>query len=89
MALVKGWSGGVLIGIGAALAAPVILPVAGAVVKPLAKGLIWGYLAASDKLKEVMAETREQMNDIIAETKAEYADGSGVPAARKARPINA
>src|SRR2546425_666084 len=56
----KGWGGGVLIGIGAALVAPVVLPAAGAVARPLAKGLIWGFLAAADKLKEVVAETREQ-----------------------------
>lgn len=62
----KGWGGGVLIGVGAAIAAPVILPATAAIVKPVAKGLIWGFLAASDKLKETFAETREQMNDLVA-----------------------
>lgn len=86
----KGWGGGVLIGLGAALAAPVILPAAAAVVRPLAKGLILGYLAATDKLKEVVAETREQMNDLVAETKAEYSDGAAVTATRKGgRPLTA
>ena len=86
----KGWGGGVLIGIGAALAAPIIVPAAGAVVRPLAKGLIWGFLAATDKLKEAVAETREQMNDLVAETKAEYADGNSVGSGRKSgRPMNA
>ncbi len=85
----KGWGGGLLIGVGAALAAPVIVPAAGAVVRPLAKGLIWGYLAAADKLKEFAAETREQMNDIVAEVKAEYDDGSATASSRKSRSINA
>lgn len=72
----KGWGGGLLIGVGAALAAPVILPAAGAVVRPVAKGLIWGALVAGDKLKELFAETREQMNDLVAEVRAEYSDGT-------------
>ena len=77
MAMLKGgWSGGLLIGVGAALAAPVILPAAGAVVRPVAKGLIWGVLLAGDKMKELFAETREQMNDLVAEVRAEYGDGS-------------
>jgi hypothetical protein len=75
MALIKGWGSGLLIGVGAALAAPVILPAAGAVVRPVAKGLIWGVLLAGDKVKELFAETREQMNDLVAEVRSEYGDG--------------
>jgi hypothetical protein len=74
MALINGWGSGLLIGVGAALAAPVILPVAGAVVRPVAKGLIWGVLLAGDKVKELFAETREQMNDLVAEVRSEYGD---------------
>lgn len=85
----KGWGGGMLIGVGAAIAAPVILPAAAAVVRPLAKGLIWGYLAAAEKLKEAVAETREQMNDLVAEAKAEYTDGAGTTATRKGRSLSA
>ena len=88
----KGWGGGLLIGVGAALAAPVILPAAGAVVRPVAKGLIWGALLAGDKLKELFAETREQMNDLVAEVRSEYGDGlASTPSTetRKGRSINA
>ena len=85
----KGWGGGMLIGVGAAIAAPVILPAAAAVVRPLAKGLIWGYFAATDKFKEAVAETREQMNDLVAEAKAEYTDGANIPASRKGRSLSA
>ena len=76
MALIKGWGTGMLIGVGAALAAPVILPAAGAVVRPVAKGLIWGVLLAGEKVKELFAVTREQMNDLVAEVRAEYGDGT-------------
>jgi len=83
----KGWGGGVLLGVGAALAAPVILPVAGAVLRPIAKTTIWGFLVVADKLKEVTAETREQMNDLVAEVRAEYTDGSpGTSSPRRTRP---
>jgi hypothetical protein len=80
----------VLNGLGAALAAPIILPAAGAVVRPLAKATIWGFLVASDKMKEMFAETREQMNDLVAEVRSEYSDGGGTAAVtRKGRPLGA
>jgi hypothetical protein len=88
----KGWGGGLAIGVGAALVAPVVLPAAGAVVRPIAKGLIWGALLATDKMKELVAETREQMNDLVAEVRAEYGDGVSVPPSvsevRKGRSLN-
>lgn len=82
---VKGWSGGLLVGIGAAVAAPVILPVLSAVLRPIAKGAVWGYFAAADKFKEVFAETKEQVNDLVAEAKSEYTDGGHAPGARRGR----
>ncbi len=85
----KGWGGGVLIGIGAAIAAPVIIPATAAVVRPIAKGLIWGVLAAADKLKETVAETREQMNDLVAEVRAEYDNGAGTTGKHKSRSLSA
>ena len=72
----KGWGGGLLIGLGAAVAAPVILPAAGAAVRPIAKGLVWGCLAAVDQLRELAAETREQVNDLVAEVRSEQGDGN-------------
>ena len=36
----KGWGPGILIGVGAAVAAPAVLPAAGAIIRPLAKALI-------------------------------------------------
>jgi hypothetical protein len=81
----KGWGPGVLVGVGAALAAPVVVPAAAAVIRPLAKAAIWGCLAATDKIKELAAETREQVNDLVAEVRSEYTDGASVPSGRKGR----
>jgi hypothetical protein len=67
----KGWGPGILIGVGAAVAAPVVLPAAGAVVRPLAKGLISGCMLLASAVTEVVAEAKEQMSDLVAEVKAE------------------
>ena len=83
----KGWGGGLLIGLGAAVAAPIILPAAGAAVRPIAKGLVWGCLAAVDKLRELAAETREQVNDLVAEVRAEVDGNSTTSGARRGRPL--
>ena len=64
--LFKGW-GGVLLGFGAGIAAPSLFPDAGAAVRPLAKRAVKGVLAA--------AEATEQVNDLVAEVRAERANG--------------
>ncbi len=69
--LFSGWGTTVLIGVGVALAAPALLPVIGTVVRPVAKGLIKGGLYLADTLQEVVAESGEQLSDLIAEVKAE------------------
>jgi len=71
--LFSGWGTTVLIGVGVALAVPALLPVVGAVVRPVAKGLIKGGLALVDTLQEVVAESGEQLSDLVAEVKAERA----------------
>ena len=74
----KGWVPSVLIGVGLALAVPIILPAIGAVARPFAKELIKGYLMFADKVKEMAAEAGEQLSDVVAEVQAERA-GSGPP----------
>lgn len=74
----KGWGTGLLVGIGAALAAPIILPAAAAVVRPVAKALIKGYFFVADTVKEVVAEASEQTSDLVAEARAEYTAGAAV-----------
>ncbi len=72
----------VLVGIGAALLAPVVAPALGSVAKPLAKGAVKGYLAIADRAKEVLAETGEQWSDLVAEVRAESV--ASTPAAQGA-----
>lgn len=61
----------VLIGAGAAILAPVLLPVAGAVLRPVAKGLIKGGFYLIDATQELIAEGSEQLSDLVAEVQAE------------------
>jgi hypothetical protein len=85
-----GWGSTVLIGLGIALAAPILLPAAGAIVRPVAKGLIKGSLFVADSLREgslfvadslreMVAEGGEQVSDLVAEARAEYYGTAGTP----------
>ena len=67
---------GLLIGIGVALAAPVVLPAAAAGARPLAKALIKGGLVVADTVREVVAEAGEQLSDIVAEVQDERASAT-------------
>jgi hypothetical protein len=79
--VLSGWGSTVLIGIGVAIAAPVVLPVVGAVVRPVAKGAVKGGLFVVDSLKELVSDGAEQVGDLVAEAKAEYYAGSSTPVA--------
>lgn len=50
-----------------------LLSSTGSVLRPLAKGLIKGGLFASEQLKALVAETVDQVNDLVAEVQAENA----------------
>jgi hypothetical protein len=67
----KGAVPSILVILGVALAAPIVLPAVAAVSRPLAKTLIKGYLTLSDMVKEFSAEAGEQISDLVAEVKAE------------------
>ena len=69
----KGWGPGLLIGVGAALVAPVVIPALVSVMRPLTKEAIKGYLTLMDKVCELAAEASEQLSDIMAEVQAERA----------------
>lgn len=71
--LFSGWGTTVLIGAGVALAAPALIPAVGAVIRPVAKGLSKGGLYLADTLQEVVAESGEQLSDLVTEVKAERA----------------
>ncbi len=64
----------ILVVLGVALAAPIVLPAVAAVSRPLAKSLIRGYLVLADTVKEFAAEAGEQISDIMAEVKAEQGE---------------
>lgn len=85
----SGWGGSILIGVGVALAAPILLPAVGAVIRPVAKGVIKGGLFVIDSLKELVAEGSEQLSDLVAEAKAEYRGTSAVSVAASPRPQKA
>ena len=84
----KGSTGSILVILGVALAAPIVLPAVASVSRPLAKSLIRGYLALADTVKEFAAEAQEQVSDLVAEVKAERTaeTAAATAAAAKAKP---
>uniref|UniRef100_A0A7V4G6Y9 DUF5132 domain-containing protein n=1 Tax=Desulfobacca acetoxidans TaxID=60893 RepID=A0A7V4G6Y9_9BACT len=74
---IKGTVPSILVILGVALAAPIVLPAVAAVSRPLAKTLIKGYLALADTVKEYAAEAAEQISDLVAECQAERAQAAG------------
>lgn len=63
--------GSLAIGAGVILLAPVIIPVIGGILKPLAKAIIKGGLIAYEGAKVTIAETKETLEDLAAEAKSE------------------
>jgi len=83
--LFKGW-GGMLVGFGAGVAAPTLFPDAGSRVRPVAKTVVKGVLAVADGIKTAVAEATEQVNDLVAEVRAERAaNGNDGGAGERAR----
>jgi len=82
----KGAVPSILVVLGVAMAAPIVLPAVAAVSRPLAKTLIKGYLVLADTIKEFAAEAGEQVGDLVAEVRAEReaAVGAGAAAAATA-----
>ena len=70
------WGTTVLVGLGMALAAPVLLSAAGAVIRPVAKELIKGSFFVADSVQELLAEGQEQLSDLVTEAQAEYVAGT-------------
>ena len=71
-----GWSNSTLTFVGAALLAPVILPLAQTILRPVAKTLVVGGLALSNGLTSLVSQTSERVNDLVAdvqETRREQA----------------
>jgi hypothetical protein len=86
----SGW-GGIVVGLGAAVVAPAVLPALGTVVRPVAKGLVRGTLFVSDQAMALVsqvgalaADTRDQVSDLVEEAVAE-SKSTTRSAARSAR----
>ncbi|MDN5940697.1 MAG: DUF5132 domain-containing protein [Nitrospira sp.] len=77
--VLKGSWGTALVGVGIALVAPTVLPAVGAAIRPLLKEAIKGGLLLYDTVKESVAEAGEQVNDMVAEVRAEAEEGDGSP----------
>lgn len=82
----KGSVPSILVVLGVALAAPIVLPAVAAVSRPLAKTLIKGYLTLADTVKEYAAEAGEQISDLMAECQTEQAASAATaPTAAKGK----
>jgi hypothetical protein len=57
---------------GVALLAPVLLPLAGCVARPLVKGAVKAGLTVKDMAVGFVAEAGEQLSDLVAEAKSEH-----------------
>ena len=80
---------GLAIGIGAAILAPVVIPLFSNISKPLAKAAIKGGIQLYERGKEAFAEVVEITEDIVAEAKTELAEttaAAGSAAAEAAVP---
>jgi hypothetical protein len=75
-----GWAPSVLIGVGVALAAPILLAAVAAGGRPIAKTLIKGCLVVAETVQEVVAEASEQLSHLVAEAQAERAVGAAATA---------
>jgi uncharacterized protein DUF5132 len=65
------WVPSVLVGVGIALVAPVVVPALAAGMRPLAKAVIKGGIMVYDKGAEALAEAGEQLSDLVAEVRSE------------------
>jgi hypothetical protein len=67
--VVGGWTGGIVVGLGAAVFAPSIVPLAASVIRPAAKFLITSGLAISESLGSLVGQASTQVNELVAEAK--------------------
>jgi hypothetical protein len=77
---------GVAIAAGAALLAPVVLPLLAGVTRPLARTALKSGIIIYEKARETVAELGEAFDDLVAEAKAELAQQQVVPGGTEAAP---
>jgi hypothetical protein len=85
----EGWASGGLLGVGMIIAAPTIIPLAGALVRPIARGLGEGFLVITDAVRgavgvagEGMRQVSEGLESVGAGAEEEGANGAERRAAR-------
>lgn len=71
-----GWGPGLLVGICAVVLVPVLIPVVGSVLRPLAKAAIKGGMIAYEKARQVAYEAKESVEDVVAEVKSERTESA-------------
>jgi hypothetical protein len=69
---------GILIGVGL-LAAPIVVPVLAAAIRPALKATIKGGILAYEKSREMLSEACEAVEDFTAEIKAELSEEPAAP----------
>lgn len=77
---------GVAVGLGALVLAPVVIPMVGALIKPVAKGVIKAGMLVYHKGQVVAAESKETWDDLTAEVKAELAQEAMAEASAETKP---
>jgi hypothetical protein len=77
----KSWTSSALIGAAAVILAPIMVPAVLAGMRPLSKMVIKGGVLVYDKAREVIAETGEQLSDLVVEVRAELAASAAATAA--------
>ena len=63
--LFKGSGAGILIGVGAVLLAPIVLPALARAVRPLAKAALHGYFDLVDELKSLAADNEKKPTPVL------------------------
>jgi hypothetical protein len=67
----KSWFSSSILAVGAILVAPTVIPALGSALRPLAKALVKNGITVYDSAKELIAEAGEELNDMVAEARAE------------------
>ena len=79
--LTSSWVPSVLVGVGVALVAPIVVPALAGSMRPLAKAVMKGGMLVYDKGAEVIAEASEQLSDMLAEARSELDAAAAAAAA--------
>ncbi len=79
--LTSSWVPSVLVGVGVALVAPIVVPALAGGMRPLAKAVVKGGMLVYDKGAEVIAEASEQLSDMLAEARSELDAAAAAAAA--------